>query len=89
MPHANPRSHQASALKPPDHISMSGLSQTSTQSLAGTKIVATLGPACHDVPMLVDLLTAGVVGGWSLSLSLSQAPFVSHLGPESQQVSVG
>ncbi len=29
---------------------------------SGTKVVATLGPACHDVGTLVDLLNAGVVG---------------------------
>jgi hypothetical protein len=30
--------------------------------LAGTKVVATVGPSCQDVDALADILNAGVVG---------------------------
>mmetsp|Transcript_7041 Transcript_7041/g.11978 ORF Transcript_7041/g.11978 Transcript_7041/m.11978 type:complete len:775 (-) Transcript_7041:276-2600(-) len=42
----------------------------------GTKVVATLGPACHEVPILVELLKAGAVGG---RVDLTWGPLPYHL----------
>lgn len=44
-----------------------------TPHIAGTKIIATIGPACHEVDQLVELLECGMSCA-RVDLTVRQAP---------------